>query len=912
MKYRRILLLVDLAADARGVLAWLRRALPEAERLIVVASLPVRKLGWFGDEAPSDMEYAANAAIDRLRAQTNGMAAKVDVWFAPDPDIESLDEMAASSGIDLLVAGPLPPGTILPLAGASVLTELHKRRLLPLLWMPHIAGPDRAEPAAARLVCLATGRQASVTIAAFLRDHGDPTQHVTVLLPGNAASRDLSAALHIAGIRASVEWVTTAGGSQKQWLDERLRECAIDLLVFVRWPLALLLGPGPKVPCLMLPAPPSRWPTIELALDAPDLVALGGPLNARFEYAAGMGRRMTISNQTLAIVSGGRVVARPESHDGEACWPDDGQTGAYGVFRLEGSDSTRVLAAIELELAVLRAGSVPLVLFDAELSDSELTALAGAAANEMGSHFDLLAVRLRPVHSCRSIRARLQAAGQPMRVVDASLVLDEGAAFDVPEQADPVRLARVAVRMRMAGFPIAAIVHRGMNTPSTIGFTALAVGEIAMARALPVPAVAVPVAPATLGERLDLVTGAPRMAGNRIEIELDNAQARHWLLAAIGQSVERVHFQTYMAADDDVGRLVEAALVQAAGRGVAVRMLVDSLHGLHGSLGARNPLLERLGSCPGIELRVSKPINGVPSLEDIKQRDHRKLVIVDNRLALLGGRNVSHEYYTGFDEVSLGPQSMWRSVPWLDAGARIEGPAVAALERAFLAAWQVAGGSAWPVANCAQAGSSAVRVVTHLGLRDAHTLDAYLAMIDTAKSHVYVVNGFPLILEIQHVLLRALRRGVGVRMLTGQLTPTYQGQLFEGPWSGARNVATEFVHSRVDALVAAGAQAYQFAVAPRPGWNPELGAVRSHVHAKLMSVDGRVCAVGSANMDITAGYWESEVLLVVEDAAIAGVVESRVDALIAESVHIDREDPQWRKAARRRAWMRYWPGVLSM
>jgi phosphatidylserine/phosphatidylglycerophosphate/cardiolipin synthase-like enzyme len=77
-----------------------------------------------------------------------------------------------------------------------------------------------------------------------------------------------------------------------------------------------------------------------------------------------------------------------------------------------------------------------------------------------------------------------------------------------------------------------------------------------------------------------------------------------------------------------------------------------------------------------------------------------------------------------------------------------------------------------------------------------------------------------------------------------------------------------------------------------------------------MSVDGRVCAVGSANLDVTAGYWESELVIVIEDQAIATGVEARFDELLATSRRID-EDPDWRHRADLRRWMRYWPGVLS-
>jgi phosphatidylserine/phosphatidylglycerophosphate/cardiolipin synthase-like enzyme len=309
---------------------------------------------------------------------------------------------------------------------------------------------------------------------------------------------------------------------------------------------------------------------------------------------------------------------------------------------------------------------------------------------------------------------------------------------------------------------------------------------------------------------------------------------------------------------------------------------------------------------------VSKPITGPASLEDLKQRDHRKLVVVDGQLALLGGRNLSHEYYAGFEEVPLTAAMPWRTVPWPDAGARVEGPAVAVLERSFMQAWTDAGGEPFDIRVPALAAATTARVVVHRGLRDAHTLEAYLGLIETARSHIYAVNTFPLLLEIQHALLRALRRGVRVRTLFGNLTPRHGDEPFKGPFAAARTAATSFVHSRMDPLVAAGGECYEFVVRRRSGWDAAVGDVRPHVHAKAMSADGRVCVVGSANFDVTAAYWESELLLLVEDEAIARAVEARLDELIACSDRIDPNNSEWRRRAQRRQWMRYWPGVLSV
>ncbi|HUL72209.1 MAG TPA: phosphatidylserine/phosphatidylglycerophosphate/cardiolipin synthase family protein, partial [Vicinamibacterales bacterium] len=664
---------------------------------------------------------------------------------------------------------------------------------------------------------------------------------------------------------------------------------------------AVLLGiaSGPAV--LILPplrAPAREW---ERSIDVPDLVDDGALVRARLEYAVGIGRRTPIADQDVAFVRAAEVVARATSRRGEVELPS-GVGASLGVLRTYGTNTPEALASVEARVAVLRTGSKNLVLFDADIDRTELSLIRTASWAEP------VGVRVRSIRSCASMRAKLRAAGLPPCVIDAGAVLGEGEALDVPVQVDAVRLARTAARMRSAGFPVVAIVYRGPHRPSTTGFAAVRPDEVAALAAPPGSDFDLPTSVST---RLDMTTASETIAGNRIEVELDNEKARGWLLSSIEASRQRVHLQVYMALDDDVGRPVEAALAAAGARGVTVRVLVDSLHGLHGSLGASNPILDRLSLRPGVELRVSKPITGPASLEDLKQRDHRKLVVVDGNVALLGGRNLSHEYYTGFGEVHLTPGTTWRVVPWLDAGARVEGPAVAVLERSFLQAWTDAGGAPFNTQDAAPAGTTSARVVVHRGLRDANTLEAYLALIETARSHVYAVNGFPLHLEIQHALLRALRRGVRVRTLFGNLTPKHGDTSFKGPWAAARTAATSLVHSRMDALIAEGGDCYEFVVPKRAGWDPAVGDVRPHVHAKTMSADGRICAVGSANLDVTAGYWESELLLVVQDEAIARGVEARFDELIAGSARVDPNDPEWRRRAELRGWMRYWPGMLS-
>jgi len=893
MRYRRPLLVVEYGTDVQGAFVEARALAPTAERLVVGVYPPPS----FDPRPGTASGLAAGAAawLDSVRAAAATVTPTADVAFLPDLHTEGVEALASSSDADLVVAGPRLPALI------GVLAELRRRRPVAVLWVPALAMARRERPLA-ELLCVAFGARALGAMAAFLRDHGGPALRVTVLSLGRLSRDELAAGLKVAAVRALVELAPRTGIAPWRALDEVLRERAIDLVVLARFPTPLLRSARLPVPLLVLPPTAMSTRPVQRPLDIADVVELGGTVRVRVSLAYGVGRNPPVVDQKLAFVSAGHVVATATARDGEAELPPAIASDVLGVFRVGAESVADPVAAVERQVAVVRPGKRPLVLFDAELAAKELSALAATTS------VDLLAVRLRPARSCQLLRARLRNEGLACRVVEASAVLDEGDAADVSEALDAVRLARVATRMIAAGFPVVAIVPAGGRAPSAGGFAVVRAGDVA-ARAWKPPSGRRGLS--SLAERLDAMTSAPRIGGNRVEVELDNSRAREWLFDAISHAQRTLHLQTYMADDDDIGREVEAALREMAARGVTVRVLADSLHGRHGSLGLQNPLLGRLSAIPGVELRVTRPIAGMPSLEDLKQRDHRKLVVADGRVALLGGRNIAHEYYRAFDEVEISPSTPWRQVPWLDAGARVEGPAAAALENSFREAWIGSGGASFGVAKPPPAGNTKARAIVHRGLEDASTLEAYLAIVDTARSAIDVVTGFPLVLEIQHALLRALRRGVRVRALFGNVAPTHAGEPFEGDWAAARSAATWLVHSRMDALVAAGAEAYQLAVQEIRGWSPDLGVVFPHVHAKAMSADGEVCAVGSANMDLTGSYWESELLVVVEDEIVAAAFEHRVSALVAHSARVDRDDPEWQRLARWRGWLRHWPGVLS-
>lgn len=861
MNFGRAVFVVQAGRAPAPALAVLRAVAPALERLLVL----VREA----------------ADLDAVRAAAVAVAPSVEVVHAEVLDAAELARRCAADDADLLVFAAATMRDAASLAA-------HRRELhVPVLW-PN-AGPEPALAPIAQITCIALDARAQGAIEVFLRDRATPAHHVRVLSPVEIPREAVAAGRLRAGIDATIEVSSPPGATAlPRWLAAWVRERPVELVVCATMSTALLVGAVRDVPILLVPPLAAFRTRTRDALDVADAIEDRGAVRLRVDRVGWASRLAPIDDgATLELVDDHRTVATVVARGGEVELPNE----------LSAIAIRRAPTEVAIPIAIVRPGLRTYVLCDAELADDTLAAIHATLETAVGIH--VLAVRLRPTRPADTIRARFLAARLSAAVVDARAVLDEGDALDVAGVLDAVRLARVAARLARAGFAIAALVHRGPLAPDVDGAVAIDAGEVAArlgdALATPPPAAA----------------AAPATPGNRIELELDNATARAWLLDAIAAATTTFALQLYMAADDDIGAAVEASLAAAGARGVVVRVLVDSLHARYGSPVPDNPLLARLAQRPGVELRAIAPITTASSWTELKQRDHRKLAIADGRIALVGGRNLGHEYYAGFDEVALAASTPWREVPWLDGGGRLEGPIVAELAAAFRERWREAGGGDFAIEPVPPAGSSSARVVLHHGLRDARTLDTYRALIDGARAHVTVVNGFPLVLELQHALVRACARGVAVRVVTGHVAPTHAGEPFPGALTAARTAMTDLVHSRLDPIVAAGGEVWTYAPPFSSGWDPELGVVHAHVHAKVTSVDGERCTIGSANLDVTAAYWESELLVVVEDPAVVRALDATLAAVIAGSTPLRRDDPAWQRDAARRAWMRRWPGLLA-
>ena len=420
-----------------------------------------------------------------------------------------------------------------------------------------------------------------------------------------------------------------------------------------------------------------------------------------------------------------------------------------------------------------------------------------------------------------------------------------------------------------------------------------------------------------LNWRLDQTTASHLVHGNSFHAELDNERARRRLFEALEEARATIHLQFYIVRPSSFTEHLIVKLIQRARAGVKVRFMVDALYSDEEVLGRVNPLILSLKQEENVEVLAVSPIEshkqvGVSSL---KQRDHRKLVIIDGRLAFVSGRNASDEYYLGFDEVPVHDHTPHERIPWLDAHVEVSGPLVREVQQTFAHTWERQGGTKitldWDVApELDPSGSAGGRLVVHRGLADTNGLAMYEAMFDAAEDHVYIVNDYPFVPALERAIHRLLARDVSVKLLTGSAAARRDdGTFFTAPLH--RTLFEYMVKAKLEPLLQAGVQMYEFVPPPSPMVVAKGGRIRPYVHAKLVSIDGLATSIGSANLDATASFWESEANIVVQDAEFTRNVEALLQKLIDGSVELDPESEYWkRERAQRAVVATLWPGTF--
>ncbi|MDD4880367.1 MAG: cardiolipin synthase ClsB [Gallionellaceae bacterium] len=350
-----------------------------------------------------------------------------------------------------------------------------------------------------------------------------------------------------------------------------------------------------------------------------------------------------------------------------------------------------------------------------------------------------------------------------------------------------------------------------------------------------------------------------RREGNRITLLEGGTQYFPELILALDQARHEIHLESYIFEPDGVGLAVIEALVRAAGRGVRVKLLLDGF-------GARSfpaVLASRLRAA-GVALMFFRREIATFRLRRYRlRRLHRKLAVIDARVAFIGGINI-------IDDSNTLPGAGCRH----DYAVRVEGPLLAdiypAVRRLWLMVrWSVIGRRPrrWPALPVAPqaAGGQAAEFLQRDNLRHRREIEeAYLQAIRSARREILIANAYFLPgRRFRQALVDAAARGVRVVLILQGRTDHPWFQLVE------RALYRYFLENRIEI--------YEFHA--------------SELHAKAAVVDGAWATVGSSNIDPFSLMLAREANVVVYDRGFAEALRASLCAAMAGGAHaIQRRD----------------------
>jgi cardiolipin synthase len=369
--------------------------------------------------------------------------------------------------------------------------------------------------------------------------------------------------------------------------------------------------------------------------------------------------------------------------------------------------------------------------------------------------------------------------------------------------------------------------------------------------------------------------------GNRIALLVNGEAYFPELLGAIDTARRVVHLETYIFAEDRIGVRMRDALTAAAARGAEVRVLVDGYGG-----GEPVRRMQRELAAHGVAVRIFRPERWWRLDRKLLRRLHRKLVVIDDRVAFVGGINILDD----FTEV---PRPGNRQcAPRFDFAVRCEGPIVAAVALAVRRLWWTVGltqggdrvlpPSARRIAPQPRyADGVSATLLLRDNLRHRHVIErAYLAAIEGARREILIANAYFLPGRRFRAALRdAAARGVRVRLLL-------QGRV-EYP---VQHYAQRAMYGD---LLGAGIEIHEY----QP----------SYLHAKVAVIDERWATVGSSNIDPYSLLLAREANVAVHDARFAAELRAVLERAIAQDSSALRADDYGRRGvlARIADWCAY-------
>jgi cardiolipin synthase len=382
----------------------------------------------------------------------------------------------------------------------------------------------------------------------------------------------------------------------------------------------------------------------------------------------------------------------------------------------------------------------------------------------------------------------------------------------------------------------------------------------------------------------EAATGRPLIADNEVSLLFDGPETMEAMMAAISGARDHINLETYIFDQDELGIRFSGLLIAKQREGVQVNIIYDSV----GTIGTPEAFFQRMRDA-GIMLHEFNPVNPLKRFKtwQVNNRDHRKILVVDGKIAFTGGINITGDY----DESSMfrsGGRKDPEKVGWRDTHLQIEGPAVAAIQWLFIDTWTEQSNQVLTQRDyfppLSAAGNKMVRVLGSEPGGDFEIYKSYILAIQQASKTIHITT--PYFVPDQQLvdsLTDAARRGVDVKIVFPSVIDA------ELVWHAGRSFYTELLQS--------GVRIFEMQIAI--------------LHAKTAVIDGVWSTVGSANLDMRSFLHNHEVNVVVIGADFGKAMENAFAEDMRNTVEIHVRDWEQRSIiARIKEWtarrLAYW------